>query len=125
MIVIKASQMQAIETPNGNFGTSLATPSRGANEVSVVRQRQSPGGFNPSHTQNHEEVMVQLSGSVTVSSGEEKIVLEPGDTLIIPAQTLHRVDNTGETDAEWLIVSKAGVKFFRETGEEAIPGWAK
>lgn len=125
MIIIRHHETQAIETPNGNFGSSLATPQRGASEVSVVRQRQSPGGFNPAHSQNHEEVMVQLIGSVTVSSGDERIELHPGDTIIIPAQTLHRVDNTSTEDAEWLIVSKAGVRFFRETGEEAIPGWTK
>lgn len=125
MIVIRTHDTQAIETPNGNVGTSLATPRLGARDVTVVRQRQTPGGFNPTHTQSREEVMILLAGTVTVSGGDERFDLSAGDALIIPAQTPHRVDNTGGTDAEWLIVSPVGMQFFRETGEEASPPWIK
>ncbi|AZI42464.1 cupin domain-containing protein [Deinococcus psychrotolerans] len=125
MIVHRAQHNQFIPSPNGNTGAALATPSLGAQEVSVVRQHQIPGGFNPVHTQDHEEVMVLLSGSVTISSGEERVALAAGDSLIVPPQTLHRVDNTGPTEAEWLIVSVAGVRLFREDGEEACPAWLK
>lgn len=125
MHVIRSKDVQTLETPNGNFGASLATSSKGAHEVSVVRQRQVPGGFNPTHTHDREEVMVQLAGSVTLSSGDERIVLSAGDTVILPADMPHRLDNTGDTDAEWLIISAAGVRFFKETGEEAYPEWTK
>jgi mannose-6-phosphate isomerase-like protein (cupin superfamily) len=81
--------------------------------------------FNPAHTQSHEEVMVLLTGSATVTSGYERSLLEAGDTLIVPARTTHRVDNTGTVDAEWLIISPAGVQCYRETGEEAHPAWLK
>lgn len=125
MIVIRSQDHQATETPNGNHGTSLATPRLGARGVTVVRQRQKPGGFNPTHVQNMEEVMVMLSGQVTVTNGIERAELSGGDTLIVPAHTPHRVDNSGDTDAEWLIISPAGMRFFRETGEEATPPWIK
>ncbi|MFB9991389.1 cupin domain-containing protein [Deinococcus oregonensis] len=125
MNVIRAQDTLTIETPNGNHGTALATPQHGARELSVVRQRQVPGGFNPAHTQNREEVMVLLTGRVTVTSGNDRILLEAGDTLIVPARLMHRVDNTGTLDAEWLIISPAGVQFYRETGEEAHPAWLK
>ena len=125
MIVHPVQDQQPIESPNGNVGTALATPSLGAQEVSVVRQRQVPGGFNPAHTQSREEVMVLLSGQVSVSGGEQPTELRAGDTLIVPANTLHRIDNTGPVDAEWLIISVAGVQFFREDGAEARPGWLK
>ncbi|ADV67648.1 cupin domain-containing protein [Deinococcus maricopensis] len=125
MNVIRAHDTHALETPNGNHGTSLATPHLGANEVTVVRQRQVPGGFNPTHTQTREEIMVMLAGHVTISSNEARIDLAPGDTLIVPPHTPHRVDNAGPTDAEWLIISAAGMQFFRETGEEATPPWIR
>lgn len=125
MHVIHDKDTQTLETPNGNFGTSLATPNIGAHDVSVIRQRQLPGGFNPIHTHDREEVMILIAGGVTLSSGEERVVLSAGDTVIIPANTPHRLDNTGDTDAEWLIISAAGVRFYRETGEEAYPDWAK
>ncbi|WP_083922527.1 cupin domain-containing protein [Deinococcus aquatilis] len=125
MITIRAGDTQAMATPNGNYGTSLATPRLGATEVTVVRQRQAPGGFNPIHVQNREEVMVMLLGQVTVTSGDQRIELSPSDTLIVPAHTPHRVDNTGDTDAEWMIISPAGMQLFRETGEEASPLWIR
>lgn len=125
MILVHTQEADAIETPNGNFGTGLATPSRGASDVSVVRQRQVPGGYNPLHTHDREEVMIQLAGTVTVTGGDTRHLLLPGDTLIIPARTAHRVDNTGQSDAEWLIISTAGVRFFRENGEEASPPWVQ
>lgn len=124
MIIIRSQNTRSIETPNGNHGTSLATRSLGATEVSVVRQRQQPGGFNPLHSQDREEVMVMLLGHVTVSSADQTVQLEAGDTLIVEKGVQHRVDNTSSEDAEWLIVSQTGGKFFRETGEEAHPQWA-
>ena len=125
MIIRRKSDTQAIESPNGNHGTAIATPSLGAKEVSIVRQRQIRGGFNPTHTHDREEIMVMLEGSVTVSTSKQSIVLNVGDTVMLEAGLAHRVENTGPTDAEWLIVSQAGVKFFHENGDETIPGWAK
>ncbi len=69
--------------------------------------------------------MVLLSGQVSVSGGEQPTELRAGDSLIVPAHTLHRIDNTGPVDAEWLIISVAGVQFFREDGAQARPGWLK
>jgi quercetin dioxygenase-like cupin family protein len=69
--------------------------------------------------------MVMLEGIVTVISPEESAVLHAGDSVIFKAGIPHRIENTGATDAQWLIISVAGVKFFRENGDEAIPGWAK
>ena len=125
MKLIRIQDTQELETPNGNFGTGLATSSKGAQELSVVRQRQIPGGFNPLHTHDAEEVMAMLEGKVTVSSEGQETSLEQGETLIIPAGLAHRVDNIGTEDAQWLIISKVGVRFFRENGDEALPGWAK
>ncbi len=125
MQIVHARDLRLIATPNGNSGVGLATPTRGAREVSVVRQRQTPDGFNPVHTHDREEVMIQLAGAVTVAAGDTRAVLGPGDTAIIPAGTPHRVDNAGDTDAEWLIVSAAGVRFFREDGQEAHPDWSR
>ncbi|SMB89493.1 cupin domain-containing protein [Deinococcus hopiensis] len=123
MHILRTKQQHTVDTPNGNRVTPLATPRLGAGEVTVIRQRQVPGGFNPTHTQSREEVLVLLSGRVTVGSGEERSELLAGDTLIVPAHTPHQIVNTGSTDAEWLIVSPTGMQFFREDGEEMRPGW--
>ena len=117
--------LRFIETPGGNFGSGVATPSRGAAEGSVVRQRQQAGGTNPAHTHDREEVMVLLAGAVTVTVAGEPHPLGPGDAVIVPPQTPHRVENAGSAVAEWLLVAPAGVRFFHATGEEGSPPWSR
>lgn len=106
----------------GFFAGGLATPSRGAGEVSVIRQRQEPGAAGPPHLHDREEVLVQLSGSARVAVGEEVFELSPGDAPVVPADAEHRVEGVGE----WLIVAPAGVRFFFPAdGREVSPWWAK
>ncbi len=125
MNVLRAIDLTAIETPGANTTTGIATPSRGAREVSVIRQRQQPGGGNPPHTHDREEVMLVTEGSVEVLVGDVSVTLNPGDTLVIPAQTLHQLANVGQADAEWLLIAPAGVGFFHANGEQADPVWAQ
>ncbi|MDP9471288.1 MAG: cupin domain-containing protein [Chloroflexota bacterium] len=125
MRVILLDEREYIETPGGNFGLGIATPSRGASEVSVIRQRQRPGGANPAHTHDHEEVMVLLAGEVNVTVGAEPVSLRAGDTVIVPARTPHQIENKGAEPAEWLLVAPAGVRFFHATGEEGSPPWSR
>ena len=110
----------------GFFAGALATPSRGASEVSVVRQRQEPGAVGPPHLHDREEVMVQLSGSARVVVEEEVFELSPGDALVVPADAEHRVEGVGDSGGEWLIVAPAGVRFFPPAdGREISPSWAE
>ena len=69
--------------------------------------------------------MVQLSDTVTVTAtvDDEPIVLSAGDTLIVPAHAVHRVENTGEEPAEWLLATRAGVRYFCPTGQEVKPAF--
>ncbi len=125
MMTVHADALEYIETPGGNFGMGVATPSRGATEVSVIRQRQHPGGANPAHTHDREEVMVLLAGKVNVTVGDESVGLVAGDAVIVPAQTPHQIENQGDQPAEWILVAPAGVRFFHASGEEGIPPWSR
>lgn len=125
MMVIREADLEFIETPGANATVGVATSSRGAEDVSVIRQRQQPGGGNPAHFHDREEVMTVLRGSVSVTLNGEKITLGAGDTLIVPAQTAHQVSNAGDTEAEWLLVAQAGVGFFHASGERTEPAWAR
>jgi quercetin dioxygenase-like cupin family protein len=125
MTVVQGNRLQYIDTPGGNAGVALATPSRGASEVSVIRQRQQPGGNNPAHTHDREEVIVVLAGSVTVTLNGDVVTLGPGDTIIVPPHVLHQLENAGSEPADWLLVAPAGVGFFHANGEQATPPWAR
>ena len=125
MITVARTSLDFIETPGGNFGAGSATPSRGSKEVSVIYQRQSPGGANPLHTHDREEVMVVIAGEITVAGGGDPVKLGHGDSLIVPAGQPHRIENSGEAPAEWLLIAPAGVRFFHENGVEGTPPWAR
>ena|SRR5918998_6931150 len=125
MRVVKGQELEASGT-QGNFAGGIATPSRGAEEVSVIRQRQAPGASNPLHRHDREEVMVMLSGAVRVSTQEEESVeLAAGDALIVPAGTLHQIENHSGVEAEWLLSAPAGLRFTFADGREGSPAWAR
>jgi quercetin dioxygenase-like cupin family protein len=124
MTVLRNDALAFIETPGANASAAVATPSRGASEVSVIRQRQQPGGSNPPHTHDREEVMVMLLGGIDVTINAETNALTEGDTVIIPAGATHRIVNAGAEPAEWLLIAPAGVRFFHADGAEGTPPWS-
>ena len=123
--VVRHDEVQLQETPGQNRSGGIATRSRGASEVSVIRQRQMPGGDNPAHLHDREEVMIVAAGRVAVTVAADRLDLGPGDTLIVPPHTPHRVTNAGSEAAEWLIVAPAGIRFFKADGTDADPAWAR
>jgi quercetin dioxygenase-like cupin family protein len=125
MTVVRFDALDLTDSPNGNASAPIATASRGASEVSVIRQHQLPGGFNPSHTHDREEVLVLLGGSLDVTAGDETHTLHAGDTIVVPANTAHQLRNAGDEPAEWLLVAPAGYRFYRESGEDATPAWSR
>lgn len=125
MTVIRFETLDLADSPNGNASAAVATASRGATEVSVIRQRQQPGGFNPPHTHNREEVLVLLDGTLDVTWNGETQTLRAGDAIVIPANTAHQLRNAGSGAAEWLLVAPAGYRFYRESGEDATPAWSR
>ncbi len=99
------------------------TRAGGATEVSIVRQEQETGGFNPPHSHDHEEVMLIRRGTTSVTVGEETLHLVSGDMLIVPPHTVHQVRNTGSETAEYLYVSPSGMRFYSAAGQEITPSW--
>jgi quercetin dioxygenase-like cupin family protein len=126
MIVLQNDALEFIASPGGNASAAVATPSRRAREVSVIRQRQQPGGHNPPHTHDREEVIVVLRGQVGVTIGSEdaEASLAEGDAVIIPAGAPHQIANRGADPAEWLLIATAGVRFFHNDGTEGTPPWS-
>lgn len=70
MNILPANQQKTFTTPNAVV-VPLATPSLGSQSLSVIRPRMPPQHQNPLHTQTHEEVMVMLSGKMSVQVAGE------------------------------------------------------
>ncbi len=113
------------DTPGGNTTTPLASPRVGATDLLVIHQAQLPGGTNPMHVKSSEALVVVLVGTVDVITATETSSLAEGDAALIPAHIAHRLQNTGDTPAQWLVITPANVEFATPTGEAIEPVWAR
>jgi quercetin dioxygenase-like cupin family protein len=101
----------------------LASPSRGAIETMCYRVVLEPGQMLPPHRHDHEEVFHVVSGSLTaVLDGKETAVAE-GDTVMIPAGTLHRSFTRESERAVVLAMMPVGTIMIRPDGEQVRPPW--
>ena len=84
-----------------------------AQGVTVGRVTIKKGQSNPRHSHsNCEEVLYLLKGRLEHSMGDEKVVLEPGDTLVVNAGVPHDAVSIGETDADMIVAYSSGDRDF-------------
>ena len=77
------------------LGTSAQTLGR-----VVIRK----GAHNPRHRHNRsEEVLYLLSGRLRHTVGDASVIVEPGDTLRIPAGVFHNAFSIGQVDADMIV----------------------
>ncbi len=77
----------------------------GAPNFELRKFRIKPGGSIPKHYHpdiEHEQYV--LAGDYKVGVGEEVHRVKPGDSLYIPAGTVHWYENDGGRDAEFLCI---------------------
>ena len=63
---------------------------------SVSRYTYPPGTTFPDHAHGVEKVDAVLSGRFRITMGGEKVVLEAGDTVLVPQGTVHSAEVVGE-----------------------------
>lgn len=80
-----------------------------------------PGCCNPRHTHNNcDEVLYLMSGRVAHSIDDETVTLEAGDTLLVPAGTVHHAVSVGDVDADMIVAFSSGHRdFIPETAGES------
>jgi len=78
------------------------------------------GCANPRHRHdNCEEALYLLKGRLEHSVGDDKVVLEPGDVIVIPPGVSHHAVSIGEEDAEAVIAYDAGERHYEGESEES------
>lgn len=60
--------------------------------------------FKPHYHQDMEEVFIILSGKAKISINDEEAVLKKGDTVIIPAKKIHKMENICQGEVEYLAI---------------------
>jgi len=76
----------------------------------VIRKGQS----NPRHSHpNCEEALYLLSGRLEHTLGDEKVILEAGDTIVLDAGIPHNATSIGGEDADMIVAYSSGLRGFQ------------
>jgi len=60
------------------------------------------------------EILYLLHGQLTHSLGDKKIKITAGDTLVVPPGIMHNGINTGNVDADMIVIYSSGQRDFRK-----------
>jgi len=74
---------------------TLASSIDGLVNSEVWMQTLEPGAETPEHKHDCEEVVVVTRGTGTCRIGNKDVRFGPDSTLIVPADTVHKIRNTG------------------------------
>ena len=84
-----------------------------AERLTVGRVLITKGRANPRHGHpNCEEVLYLLRGRLEHTMGDEKVVLEAGDTLVVSPGVFHNATNIGDEDADMIVAYSSGDRQF-------------
>ena len=107
----------------GNTVTSLAAPSRGADEAALFRIEVPAGGGLPAHHHDHLDVFTVEVGSGSFHMDEEVVELIAGDSVVVPIGVVHFLE-AGPEGASIVVTMLAGTKLIRQDdGSETVPPW--
>lgn len=77
--------------------------------------------FQAHYHEDMQEVFVLLTGDVRMTCGRQSVRLAPGDTVIVDPGETHRMENTGDLDAEYLVFGISSGRNGRTVVVEAAP----
>ena len=107
----------------GNEVTSLAAPSRGAEEAALYRVQVPPRGELPAHHHDHLDVFAVESGGGTFHIDDESFEIAAGDSAVVPIGAVHSLE-AGEGGITIVVTMLAGTRMVRAVdGSEIVPPW--
>lgn len=95
-----------VHSLHGNHIAGVATPASGAREVEMWRGRMDANSATPPHRHDTEEVVLFLKGSGRATVADREVHYQAGDTLHLPAGTVHQL--FAETDCEFVSAMPLG-----------------
>jgi mannose-6-phosphate isomerase-like protein (cupin superfamily) len=123
MHIIQAPQSATHDLGGARF-TSLATPSRGSTETAVWQVEIEAGTPATPHSLTREEVFVVLAGTAAVRIGNVLGFAQPGDAIVVPADTEFELSNGGSVLLRLLCCFPVGGQA-RLDGATFTPPWAE
>ena len=102
----------------GTLGWLSHPPATGAQHLTVIDVYLTPGGGHNFHKHpDQEEVIFVVEGRVEQWLDKQKQLLQPGDSVFIPADTVHASFNVGAGNAHLLAILGPCVG---EIGDEVV-----
>ncbi len=95
-------EYEAVEAADGLRKGILIDAADGAPHFAIRRFELKAGATVPKHTNEVEHEQYVLEGQYVVGIAGEEYTVETGDSLLIPAGTIHWYRNEGETAASFL-----------------------
>lgn len=102
---IAAAKAQVEQKPWGRLEWMVAGDMGNSDVLTVGKCLIDSGNHNPAHFHpNCDEVLYVIRGTIWHRIGERYLAMGPGDAISIPRGAVHNSENTGEEQAELLIV---------------------
>lgn len=95
-------EYEPVDAADGLKKGVLLGPADGVPNFALRRFRLATGGSVPKHTNSVEHEQYVLTGEYVVGIGDEEHSVGPGDSLFIPADTVHWYRNEGADEAAFL-----------------------
>jgi quercetin dioxygenase-like cupin family protein len=104
MPLVRHGAVPEREMRPGIRGKFLANKELGATGLSLMLNTANPGATVPLHQHTVEESVMMFEGRIWVRVAAEEYEIGPGETVIIPPNTLHVWGNAGPAIARMLWV---------------------
>jgi quercetin dioxygenase-like cupin family protein len=93
---------ETVDAADGMAKGVLIGEDDGAPNFALRRFTLAPGATVPEHTNEVEHVQYVLAGEYVVGIGDEEHAVRTGDSLLIPAGTVHWYRNEGDREGAFL-----------------------
>ena len=120
MPVVNNSSLREFNLPGLNHRT-FAGPEHGMKNLEVWGQVIEAGAGTPVHRHSCEEAIVILEGSGTLAINGEETKFGANSTLIIPADAVHQIVNSGNTKMVLIAALSAAPVKVRHGDNQPMP----
>jgi quercetin dioxygenase-like cupin family protein len=120
--VIREADTRRTTTPNATM-TTYASPTLGASRQALWRVEMAAGAAGPNHVMGGEQIWTVLGGGASVEVDGVRHDLEPGDTVVLPADLPRRIHADAERGLQ-AVVTGPGADTASGLGREpVVPAW--
>ena len=120
MAVVDNASLQEFNLPGLNHRT-FAGPEHGMKGLELWGQTIEAGAATPVHRHACEEAIVILEGSGTLTIEGQETAFGPNSTLIIPADVIHQIVNSGNTKMVLIAALSTAPVQVRHADNAAMP----